>query len=139
MYYSIIFNIPLHSINLSLVALAPGVSNESDLPPHPPAPILFPETLGNLWRHFCLGGGLQGDFPGGPVVKTLYFHCRGHGFDPWWGTKIPHAPQYSRKKKRLWKFYNAQDSALPPPLPTTVIYPVWMSTVPKLRNPALAS
>ena len=23
------------------------------------------------------------DFPGGPVVKTLRFHCRGHGFDHW--------------------------------------------------------
>ena len=22
-----------------------------------------------------------GDFPGGPVVKTLCFHSRGHGFD----------------------------------------------------------
>ena len=22
------------------------------------------------------------DFPGGPVVKTPGFHCRGHGFDP---------------------------------------------------------
>ena len=22
------------------------------------------------------------DFPGGPVVKTLSFHCRGHGFNP---------------------------------------------------------
>ena len=25
------------------------------------------------------------DFPGSPVVKTLRFHCRVHGFDPWWG------------------------------------------------------
>ena len=23
-----------------------------------------------------------GDFPGSPVVKTLFFQCRGHGFDP---------------------------------------------------------
>ena len=23
------------------------------------------------------------DFPGGPVVKTLHFECRGHRFDPW--------------------------------------------------------
>ena len=23
------------------------------------------------------------DFPGGPVVETLRFHCRGHGFNPW--------------------------------------------------------
>ena len=25
------------------------------------------------------------DFPGGPVVKTPRFHCRGCGFDPWSG------------------------------------------------------
>ena len=25
------------------------------------------------------------DFPGRPVVKTLRFHCRAHGFDPWSG------------------------------------------------------
>ena len=24
------------------------------------------------------------DFPGSPVVKTLCFQCKGHGFDPWW-------------------------------------------------------
>jgi len=30
-------------------------------------------------------------FPGGPMVKTLHFHCRGYWFDPGWGTKIPHA------------------------------------------------
>ena len=23
------------------------------------------------------------NFPGGPVVKTLHFYCRGHGFDLW--------------------------------------------------------
>ena len=27
----------------------------------------------------------QGDFPGGPVVKTPCFQFRGRGFDPWWG------------------------------------------------------
>ena len=31
------------------------------------------------------------DFPGAPVVKTLCFQCREHGFDPGRGTKIPHA------------------------------------------------
>jgi hypothetical protein len=25
------------------------------------------------------------DFPGGPVFKMLYFHCRGHKFDRWSG------------------------------------------------------
>ena len=26
---------------------------------------------------------LNRDFPGGPVVKTLSFHCRRQGFNPW--------------------------------------------------------
>ena len=30
-----------------------------------------------------------GDFPGGPVVKTLCFHCRGRRFDPWSGNYDP--------------------------------------------------
>ena len=25
------------------------------------------------------------DFPGGPLAKTPYFHCSGHGFHPWSG------------------------------------------------------
>ena len=25
------------------------------------------------------------DFPGSPVVKTLSFHCKGHGFNSWTG------------------------------------------------------
>ena len=29
------------------------------------------------------------DFPGGPVVKTPRFHCRGNGLDPWSGNKDP--------------------------------------------------
>lgn len=29
-----------------------------------------------------------GEYPGGPVVRTLHSHCRGHGFCPWLGNKI---------------------------------------------------
>ena len=43
------------------------------------------------------------DFPGGSVVRTLYFHCRGPGFNPSQGTKIPHATYCSKKKKRKEK------------------------------------
>lgn len=25
------------------------------------------------------------EFPGGPVVRTWLFHCRGHEFNPWLG------------------------------------------------------
>ena len=30
----------------------------------------------------CLWEKNLWNFPGGPVVKTLHFQCRGHGFDP---------------------------------------------------------
>ena len=43
------------------------------------------------------------DFPGGPVVKTPYFHCSGHGFVPGWETKILHATWHSHKKKKKRK------------------------------------
>ena len=26
---------------------------------------------------------MRWNLPGGPVIKTSYFHCRGHRFDPW--------------------------------------------------------
>ena len=32
-------------------------------------------VLLKIWRNF----------PGGPIVKTLHFQCRGHRFDPWSG------------------------------------------------------
>ena len=36
-------------------------------------------------RYFCLSfqNYTWRDFPGGPVVKTSHFHCRGLEFDPW--------------------------------------------------------
>ena len=39
-------------------------------------------------------------FPGGPVVKTPRFHCRGCGFNPWVGTKIPHTAGPKEKTHR---------------------------------------
>ena len=30
--------------------------------------------------------------PGGLVIKTLSFHCRGHGFNPWSGNSDPTCP-----------------------------------------------
>ena len=38
------------------------------------------------------------DFPGGPVVRTLCFHCRGTVSIPGRGTKIPRGAQRSQKK-----------------------------------------
>ena len=43
------------------------------------------------------------DFPGGPVVKIPWSPCRGHGFSPLSGTKIPHATWYCQKKKKKVK------------------------------------
>ena len=37
-----------------------------------------------LWERLHLKV-LDGEFLGGPVVKTPRFHCRGRGFDPWSG------------------------------------------------------
>ena len=38
------------------------------------------------------------DFPGGPVVRTLYFHCREHKFSPWW---VNGDPVWLSQKKRI--------------------------------------
>ena len=39
------------------------------------------------------------DFPGDPVLKILSFKCWGCRFDPWSGTKIPHAMWHGQKKR----------------------------------------
>ena len=39
------------------------------------------------------------DFPGGPVVRTSCFCCRGYGFYPDLGTKIPYATWCGKKKR----------------------------------------
>ena len=41
-----------------------------------PTTLTFFKSVGQLW-----------DFPGGQVVKTLGFQCRGRGFDPWLGNQ----------------------------------------------------
>ena len=44
-------------------------------------------------------GGLSREFPGGPVVGTLHFHCWGPGSIPDWRTKIPQVAWCGQKKK----------------------------------------
>ena len=53
------------------------------------------------------------DFPGGPVVKTPYFHCRGYGFNNGQGIQILNAAWHSHKNlkknfknRKLRKFTN---------------------------------
>ena len=37
------------------------------------------------------------------MVRTPHCQCRGCGFDPWLGTKIPHAAQCSTAKEKYRK------------------------------------
>ena len=43
------------------------------------------------------------DFPRGPVVKILSFHCRGHRLIPGQETKIPQVVGREPKKKKRKK------------------------------------
>ena len=44
--------------------------------------------------------GKRREFSNSLMVKTLHSHCRGSGFDPCWGTKMPHDAAHSQKKKK---------------------------------------
>lgn len=50
------------------------------------------------------------NFPGGPVVKTLCFHCKACGLNPWLGNKIPPClasqPKSEKKKKFIHLKYS---------------------------------
>ena len=39
------------------------------------------------------------DFPGGPVVKTMHFHCRACSFHPW-SSKFHKLPEWPKKEKK---------------------------------------
>ena len=39
------------------------------------------------------------------MVRTLHFHCRGHGFDPWSGNEDPAC--HTAKKQKHNKYLNA--------------------------------
>ena len=45
----------------------------------------------------------QEEFPGGPLVRTPYFHCRRHKFDLWSGNLDPLSPAERPKKKKKKK------------------------------------
>ena len=34
------------------------------------------------------------------MVKTLCFHCKGHGVDPWWGKFLPQVMAEKREPKK---------------------------------------
>ncbi len=59
------------------------------------------ESLQQIWTFIIISPSffhgnkarkwLPGDFPGGPVVKTLLSNAGGAGSIPGWGAKTPHA------------------------------------------------
>ena len=55
--------------------------------------LLSPQSLEQDLAHSkcSINSGGVGEFPGGPVVRTQRFHCRGAGSIPCRGTKIPKA------------------------------------------------
>ena len=46
------------------------------------------------------------DSPGGPVIETLHFHCRGSSFDPRLGNYDPACCMVQPKEKRKKKTIN---------------------------------
>ena len=52
-----------------------------------------------MGRFLCFTGTAC-DFPGGPGVEILSFHCRGHRFDPWSGNQDPACYLAKPKKKK---------------------------------------
>ena len=56
---------------------------------------------GKLSRQIRFLNLKKGDFPGGPVAKTLHNQCRGHRFNPWSGNEIPHAATESSQASNL--------------------------------------
>ena len=54
------------------------------------------------------------DFPGGPLVETSCFQCRGHGFSPWLGKfLIPHSVGKKKKVKETLMEYLLCTGTLP--------------------------
>ena len=52
------------------------------------------------------------EFPGGPVVRTQCFDCRGPGSILGWGTKIPQAAPHTQKKNRKKKKVKGLNAAM---------------------------
>ena len=79
-------------------ALSPKHWTTKEPPTLADSSFIHPSTrLAQFWSH-SEPPVLQ-DYPGGPVVKTLSFQCRGHGFSPWWGKYDSLAIGFSQRGK----------------------------------------
>ena len=76
----------------SLAELQGGVQ-----PPSQTCTVVFVFSIGQI---HAKKKKKYGAFPGGPVVKTPRFQCRGHRFDIWSGNWIPHAVWCAKKAKK---------------------------------------
>ena len=86
----------VHSLTVHQIILCPSHGNLRDQLVQPPLPthphllcfdaFQLPLSKKSTQHAFGLECQLKihslGEFPGGPVVRTPCFHCRGHGFDP---------------------------------------------------------
>ena len=53
-----------------------------------------------------------GEFPGGPLVRTLRFHCQGCASVPGWGTKIPQVCGVAKNNKNKRKTKQCQNKSV---------------------------
>ena len=56
--------------------------------------------LDSILQTYTFKNDIYWEFPGGQVVRTWGFPCRGPGSIPDWETKIPQATQHGQKKKK---------------------------------------
>ena len=69
-----------------------------------------------------------GDFPGGPVGKTLSFHCSGASFIPGQGTRILHVLWWVQKKKAVPRMSMSSHSVVSNSF-NSMDYKAWGSSV----------
>lgn len=85
--------------SIDTFAAKAGISVQAEHGPTAPVSFTAPtlpgpaSPTGNLARSFFIS-----KIPGGTVVRTLYFHCRGHRFDPQLGNEDPTSHSVAKKK-----------------------------------------
>ena len=75
-------------------AMFPYGNRESDFAPR--------RGISLFKDHLDIGFNISwaGDFPGGPVVKTTHFQCRGQVFNPWSGNLVAWTKENKQKSKK---------------------------------------
>ena len=101
-------------------AMFPYGNRESDFAPR--------RGISLFKDHLDIGFNISwaGDFPGGPVVKTTHFQCRGQVFNPWSGNLVAWTKenkQKSKKKKSIAGLCGLAD--VPGPLWTSAAINIW--------------